>query len=221
MTNCHRLSGWLSYARKERAVVSEIIAVTVGTEFADLASPRVCGLEEAAVLMTVFTMSDYRFRRMLIDDLPMVQRWVETPAVRQWWVDANGHPSSIDKHDLSNTNVAMWIVSYRGAAFAFIQDYDPHAWAGHHFSHLPPGARGIDQFIGVPDMIGRGHGSAFIRSHVDLLFSRGVPSVGTDPHPTNTRAIHSYEKAGFVPFRESMTEWGNCLLMERHANDGP
>ena len=99
--------------------------------------------------------------------------------------------------------------------FAYVQDYDPHAWVNHHFATLPQGAEGIDQFISEPDMIGRGHGSAFIRAHVDQLFTRGAPAVGTDPHPTNRRAIRAYEKAAFVRDIEQHTNWGRALLMVR------
>jgi aminoglycoside 6'-N-acetyltransferase len=166
-----------------------------------------------------FVMETYSFRRVTAADLAMIRRWLETPAVREWWVDAEGQPSSpIEEEDLTDQNVAMWIVSYLGDPFAFIQDYDPHAWDGHHFGHLPPGSRGIDQFIGEPHMLGRGHGSAFIRAHVDLLMAGGAPAVGTDPHPSNARAIRAYEKAGFARCKERATEWGYCLLMERHAS---
>jgi aminoglycoside 6'-N-acetyltransferase len=152
-------------------------------------------------------------------DLPMVERWLETPAVREWWVGADGQPSDpFDEDDLNDPHVAMWIVSHMGKPFAFIQDYDPHAWSGHHFGFLPPGSRGIDQFIGDPDMIGRGHGSAFVRAHVDALMARGAPAVGTDPSPTDARAIRSYEKAGFVRQGETETKWGYCLLMTRDAD---
>ena len=35
------------------------------------------------------------------------------------------------------------------------------------------GTRGIDQFIGEPDMVNRGHGSAFIRTFIDELMAAG------------------------------------------------
>ena len=164
-------------------------------------------------------MDAYGFRPITPADLPMVRRWLESPAVREWWVDADGQPSDpIGEEDLKDRRVAMWIVNHLGDPFAFIQDYDPHAWAGHHFGSLPPGSRGIDQFIGEPAMIGRGHGSAFIRAHVRTLMTRGAPAVGTDPSPNNARAIRAYEKAGFVPREERATEWGRCLLMTCHAD---
>jgi aminoglycoside 6'-N-acetyltransferase len=161
-------------------------------------------------------MEKYSFRRMTAADLPLVKGWLETPAVRQWWVDADGRPSDPPQEDdLDDQHVAMWIVSHDDDPFAFIQDYDPHAWTGHHFGHLPPGSRGIDQFIGEPGMIGRGHGSAFIRAHCDALLSGGAPAIGTDPHPRNARAIRAYEKAGFLRGEQRETAWGFCLLMTR------
>ena len=162
--------------------------------------------------------SRYAFRRATAADLAMIAGWIQTPDVAQWWVEADGSPAPlIDEDDLAAPDMRAWIVSLGGEPFAYLQDYDPHAWPGHHFAHLPPGSRGIDQFIGMPAMIGGGHGSAFIRAFVDGLFAAGVPALGTDPHPTNARAIRAYAKAGFAPVRECETEWGRCLLMERFA----
>lgn len=74
-------------------------------------------------------METYSFRRATVADLTMVRRWLETPAVREWWVEADGRPSDpIEEDDLNDPHMAMWIVSYMGNPFAFIQDYDPHAW---------------------------------------------------------------------------------------------
>ena len=70
----------------------------------------------------------------------------------------------------------MWIVSHGGRPFAFIQDYDPLAWDLHHFGDLPPGSRGIDQFIGEPDMLNRGHGSAFIRACSPTAAPQSAPT---------------------------------------------
>ena len=149
----------------------------------------------------------------------MIHRWLETPAVREWWIDADGKPADpIEADDLAEPDVAMWVVSSHDRPFAFMQDYDPHASEGHHFAHLPPHSRGIDQFIGEPDMIGRGHGSSFIRARVDALLAGGAPAVGTDPHPDNARAIRAYEKAGFLAKGICSTAWGRCRLMERYVS---
>lgn len=166
-------------------------------------------------------LNKYSFRKMVLADLPMVQRWLLTPAVREWWIDADGQPADpIEEEDLGRSAVTLWIVSHAKKPFAFIQDYDPHAWPDHHFGHLPPRSRGIDQLIGNPAMIGQGHGSAFIREHVATLASFGTPVVGTDPHPANTRAIRAYEKAGFAKEGEVVTAWGPSLLMTCSTGGG-
>ena len=158
----------------------------------------------------------YGFRPMTREDFPIARRWLETPEVRRWWADPDGE-ASLDEADLDDPSIRMWIVSSEGRPFAYLQDYAPHAWPGHHFGFLPDGSRGIDQFIGEPEMIGRGHGSALIRAHVERLLADGAPAVGTDPHPENARAIRAYEKAGFVRGEVQDTDWGLSLLMTRYA----
>ena len=80
------------------------------------------------------------------------------------------------------------------------------------------GRDGIDQFIGEPDFIGRGHGSAFIRDFVERSFAAGAPRVVTDPHPRNARAIRAYAKAGFHPIGRRRTLSGEALLLACDAN---
>jgi aminoglycoside 6'-N-acetyltransferase len=133
--------------------------------------------------------------------------------VVQYWGPADAEPAA---ETLADPRVAMWIVAYRGRPFAYAQDYSPHDWDNHPFSHLPSGARGIDQYIGEPGMIGRGHGSAFVRLHCERLFAAGASAIGTDPHPDNVRAIRAYQKAGFAIASGPVdTRWGRALLMER------
>jgi aminoglycoside 6'-N-acetyltransferase len=153
--------------------------------------------------------SPYTFRPLRADDLLLLARWRAAPHVAEWWGEA------AEAEEVAEEGVAKWIVELDGRPFAFAQDYDPHAWEGHHFAHLPPGSRGIDQLIGEADLLSRGHGSAFVRQHVARLFAAGAPAVGTDPHPDNARARRAYEKAGFRMIGGPMgTPWGEVVLME-------
>ena len=155
----------------------------------------------------------YSFRPVTRDDLPLLRRWRAEPHVIQWW-----GPPEVEPEEEKLGRVAMWIVALGGRPFAFAQDYDPHAWDPHPFAHLPPGSRGIDQYIGEPDMIGRGHGTAFVRLHCERLFAAGAPAIGTDPHPDNLRALRAYAKAGFAAVSGPVdTRWGRAILMERWA----
>ncbi len=160
-------------------------------------------------------MSAYAFRPVTPADLPLLRRWREQPHWVEWWGPADNDTCFFEEA-LADPHTAAWIVELEGLAIAYAQDYDPHAEPGHHFAHLPPGARGVDQSIGPADLIGRGPGSAFVRAHCDRLFAAGAPAIGTDPHPANARAIRAYEKAGFAIASGPLdTMWGRALLMER------
>jgi aminoglycoside 6'-N-acetyltransferase len=154
---------------------------------------------------------------MTAADLRSVQRWLAKPHVAQWWGDP-GEQFALVSEDLNHPAMDQFIVALDGYSFAYLQCYDPTAWANHGFGDLPIGVRGIDQFIGEEDMIDRGHGSALIRAFVDDLLQAGAPQVLTDPSPTNTRAIRAYEKAGFRKARPVSTPDGDALLMVRDPN---
>jgi aminoglycoside 6'-N-acetyltransferase len=155
----------------------------------------------------------YRFRPVAAADLALPGRWRAMPHVAAWW----GPPDVEDPaQSLADPRIAMWIVENGGRPFAYAQDYAPHDWEDHPFAHLPAGSRGIDQYIGEPDMLDHGHGSAFIRAHCERLFAAGAPAIGTDPHPDNRRSIRACEKAGFsIASAPLETRWGRAVLMER------
>lgn len=153
---------------------------------------------------------DYTFRKATLHDLPLLSQWQSTPHVRQWWDD----DALYDEDEIKDQRVARWIVEFGGKPFAYMQDYSVHGWGEHHFSHLPKGSRGIDQFIGDPDMVGRGHGSVFIQIRMKFLFEAGAKVIATDPHPDNNRAIAVYSKLGFqISGAPQETEWGLILPM--------
>ena len=156
----------------------------------------------------------YDFRPMSRADLPMIRQWLSMPHVVQWW----GKPDEqfgLVSDDLDHPAMDQFIVATGERPFGYIQRYDPEVWEPHPFGAQPRGTVGIDQFIGEPDMIGRGHGSAFIRAFADRVLNEGAPRVLTDPDPLNTRAVRAYEKAGFVSERLVDTSDGLALLMVR------
>jgi aminoglycoside 6'-N-acetyltransferase len=156
----------------------------------------------------------YVFRPMSADDLPLLRRWLAMPHVTRWW----GHPDVqlvLLRDDLDHPAMDQQIVAIGGKPFGYLQCYQLTDWNTGFGSH-PAGTRGVDQFIGEPDMVGRGHGSAVLRAFVDRLFSAGTPRVVTDPDPANGRAIRAYEKAGFRKDRLVDTPDGRALLMVRN-----
>jgi aminoglycoside 6'-N-acetyltransferase len=117
------------------------------------------------------------------------------------------------EQDLNEPRMVMRIIAFKGRPFAYAQDYDVHAWPQPHLAHLPPGSRAIDSFIGEPDMIGAGHGSAFLRLLSERLRAEGAPVVAIDPDPRNVRARRAYARAGFSGTAVVDTADGPAVLM--------
>lgn len=156
---------------------------------------------------------NYCFRPMAESDLPLVKRWLETPHVSQWWRDP-GMQFELVSGDLGDPDMAQFIVTADAQPFAYLQSYNISAWDT-GFGPQPDGTRGLDQFIGEALMLGRGHGSAFVRSFAETLLANGAPRVVTDPDPDNARAIRAYEKAGFRRTSIVDTPDGPAVLMVR------
>jgi len=157
---------------------------------------------------------DYAFRPMAGADLPLIRSWLETPEVRRWW----GEPAeqyALVSGDLEHPDMDQFIVALGGHPFAYIQCYALSTW-NQGFGPQSRRTRGIDQFIGDPEMIGRGHGSRFIRQFADTLLKSGIPRIVTDPDPDNGRAVRAYAKAGFQSDRMVDTPDGPALLMMRN-----
>jgi aminoglycoside 6'-N-acetyltransferase len=171
-------------------------------------------LKQKAAALPVMS-SPYVFRPMTSADLPLVRRWLGEQHVVQWWGDP-AEQYALVRGDLDEPAMDQFIVSANGHAFGYLQCYDLTAWNSGFGAH-PAGTRGIDQFIGEPDMVSRGHGSAFIRAFIDRLLVSGAPRIVTDPDPANTRAVRAYEKAGFEKVRMVDTPDGPALLMVRNA----
>jgi aminoglycoside 6'-N-acetyltransferase len=156
--------------------------------------------------------SGYGFRPVKADDLPLLRAWLRTPEVVRWWGDPEEQAKLLEE-DLGEPLMVMGIVSFAGRPFAYVQHYAVHSWPQPHFAGLPVGSRAIDAFVGEPDMIGKGHGSAFLRLLAERLVAKGAPAVAIDPDAENLRARRAYQKAGFRPVGFVETGEGLAMLM--------
>ena len=157
----------------------------------------------------------YAFRSMSVDDLPLIRGWLALPHVREWWGDPD-EQFGLVSGDMSEPAMDQYVVWHDNVPFGYLQCYRLTDW-NICFGSQPTATRGIDQMIGAPEMVGRGHGSAFIRVFIDNLLASGTPRVVVDPDPSNARAIRAYEKAGFIRDKLVDTPDGCALLMIRDA----
>ncbi len=94
----------------------------------------------------------YTFTRVTPQDLPMIRAWLEEPHVRRWW----GNPAeqiALIAGDLDEPTMGCYLAAFEGRPFAYVQ-----CWLTHPYSvylDQPPGTRGIDPFIGVPELVAR------------------------------------------------------------------
>jgi aminoglycoside 6'-N-acetyltransferase len=160
---------------------------------------------------------DYAFRPMSQADLRLIRRWLATPEVVRWWGDPSEQYALVSE-DIDHPDMDQYIVTLNEYPFGYLQSYLLSTW-NQGFGAYPAATRGIDQFIGEPGLIGRGHGSRFIRLFTDSLKEKGTPRVVTDPDPANLRAVRAYEKAGFERERVVDTPDGPALLMVRNLSD--
>lgn len=157
-------------------------------------------------------MGPYHFRDFARADLPLVARWLRTPEVMRWWGEP-GEQLALLTEDLDEPAMRQWLVEHEGKPFAYAQAYVAQAWPQPHLAHLPAGSAAVDAFIGEPDMLGRGHGSAFLRLLAERLLAEGHPLVAIDPDARNLRARRAYARAGFVGEDVAQTPDGPVVVM--------
>ncbi|MCO6187946.1 acetyltransferase [Rhizobium sp. L1K21] len=143
-----------------------------------------------------------------------MRQWLEYPHVQKWWSSPDEQITRIGAH-LDDPTVEPMMVEYGETAFAYIQicRLDGERVSEPALQDQPDGTVGIDQFIGPPELIGKGLGPRFMNIVCDRLFAEGVPRILVDPDPANNSAIRAYEKIGFKKLKKAMTKSGPALFM--------
>lgn len=167
------------------------------------------------------------FAPAVAEDHPLIVGWLQQPHVRQW-LHGTGLQNTLDSLDEFLEGAAEfdhWLASDQGTPFAYLLtstvDQTEAAVAAIPFA----GGQAItlDVFIGEPDYLDRGWGTALIKQFIDRQFP-AVTDVLIDPEATNTRAIHVYQKLGFRVVETFIAPWHpvphylmhlNCLAGKR------
>jgi aminoglycoside 6'-N-acetyltransferase len=155
----------------------------------------------------------FHFRPLTESDLPLLERWLAMPHVKQFWDDGpwlEVRAKYLER--IGSDAVRQFIVLLEGAPIGYAQWYEA--------SLSDPTTIGIDQFIGEPDLIGQGVGTELVRALLDtILVDQRVRRVVVDPAAENRRAIRCYEKVGFKPIDPIDSPTDAVLLMELFARN--
>lgn len=163
-------------------------------------------------------LEDFQFRAVTPDDLSLLHRWLNARHVAKYWGGAVTHNQVAEKlgRKMSQGWQQGYVVYYREIAVGYLAVYRACKVGEGWWPDEPCTTVGIDVFIGEEQLLGIGLGSQFLRVFTDwLLKQKDVERVIADPHPRNTRAIHTCENAGFREVGVVQTPAGDALLMER------
>jgi aminoglycoside 6'-N-acetyltransferase len=156
-------------------------------------------------------------RPLAADDVPRLAELGAAPEVARWW------PGLTEKHLARKAaggreGLACFAIVVDGEVAGLVQYYEEHDPEYRH--------AGIDLFLGAPWQ-GRGLGTDAVRTMaLHLTRDRGHHRLVIDPAVENTRAISSYERAGFRPvgvmrehWRGPDGVWHDGLLMDLLARE--
>lgn len=163
-------------------------------------------------------MPDYVFRPITRADLPMFKDWLAQPHIDGWWGEGGTEARLIEEEfdkDVVDMRIVEHVTQTGGAPFAYIQDYNAHAFGAPHYVDQPKTARAIDTFLGDSAYLGKGHGAGYIAARLAQL-RRHFPVIVTDPDPKNTRAVAAYTRAGFRPDKIAPCEDGTPVQVMLH-----
>lgn len=156
---------------------------------------------------------DLVVRRMRdrVADYDLIVGWRNLPHVREWW-DPDDPPLTVEAameefrqaDDPSNPTVVC-IMERFGTPVGYLQFYpwdSEREYLEEVGLTLPPGAWGLDIFIGEAGLLGQGLGSRTVRLISDHLFAAdGATAIALATEAGNARAQAAYVRAGMRPVR--------------------
>ncbi len=145
-------------------------------------------------------------------DLALLKSWDDKPHV----MAASGADDAFDwAGELPRT--VSWrellIAEVGGRPVGFMQVIDPAEEETHYWGEIEPNLRAIDIWIGEESDLGRGYGTAMMRSAIARCFADpAVSAVLVDPLAVNVRACRFYERLRFLPVQRRMFSDDDCIV---------
>lgn len=159
-------------------------------------------------------------RKMEFTDYEALAHWLSTREVLEFFRDVNA-PFTLDQVKAKygpringDAPIYPYIVELNNRPIGFMQHYklseDKQTELGYPISDM---VFGIDQFIGIPELYGKGLGTLMVNAFTkQLTETTEVQIITVDPEVSNLRAIKCYEKCGFQKVKKLNEE--TCWLME-------
>ena len=173
------------------------------------------------------TNGDIRIRSMTDEDFPLMLKWLTDGSVLEFYAgrDTRYTFETLKAHysEVWDTVYYRIILEYKGNAIGYGQLYKLYGdlYEEYHYPQNGETVFAADQFIGEPEYWNRGIGTKYLQTILNFLKAvENADAVILDPHKSNARAIHAYEKVGFkiideLPEHELFEgKRVDCYLME-------
>lgn len=155
--------------------------------------------------MDTLNSENISFKKLQIEDLPLMQTWLNQPYVHEWYdKDKENTLEEITKRYGPKVEgekpTDCYLVLYQEKPVAYIQTYFVNDWPelGDYIGYDDRTAS-VDLFIGDSTFTGMGFGSLMLKKFLKeiVLSNPNITTCVIGPDPKNVRAIKSYEKTGF------------------------
>jgi len=162
------------------------------------------------------------FRRIGLDDLPMLSDWLHRPHWREWWGDPVEELGFIRDMVEGRDTTEPYLILQGDQPVGYIQVWfvgdnkvEPWLTEAPWLKELDDDCVGVDLSLADPATLSKGLGTAALRAFVKDLRARGFDDIIIDPDPANARAVRAYTKAGFRPIADLENRSGDSLIL-RH-----
>jgi aminoglycoside 6'-N-acetyltransferase len=155
-----------------------------------------------------------RLRTATADDRPLLEYWDTQPHV----IASGGEDAGAWEWERELGRAVPWreqfVIEVDARPIGFIQIIDPELEESHYWGEVEPHLRAIDIWIGEPDALGRGYGTAAMRQAIDRCFAdREVSAILIDPLLSNDAAQRFYARLGFAVVGPRRFGGDDCLVM--------
>ncbi len=161
-----------------------------------------------------------RLRPATLADVATLERWDRQPHVIACSSDRLDLEVAFDgidwRDELANqtSGIITFIAEADGRPVGVLQVCDPHTEPSHYWGEIEPGLRAIDIWIGEPDALNGGIGTAMMTQALNDAFADPtVDAIIIDPLNSNTDAHRFYQRLGFRPEgRRVFNDEDDCLV---------
>ncbi|MDF1795365.1 MAG: GNAT family N-acetyltransferase [Coxiellaceae bacterium] len=162
------------------------------------------------------------FKPFTKNELPLWQRWITVPHVKEVWFIEGYEPSDYMYQKIEGNGYDCPFVIYiDNNPVGYIQCCNLYAYRTMCpepqglFTHEEPGTYCLDLFIAESDYLDKGYGTAIVKLFTQKLIDEfNAKKVLIDPASSNKRAIRCYEKAGYSFVKTANDGITDCTIMQ-------